>query len=71
MFIPTMTAGPTEPTADQLQNQLEVVVDDLEVLYTRGILIKTPRFPKDSCHISVGDGNSRAVGMNLYIKRKD
>ncbi|KAF8527746.1 hypothetical protein JB92DRAFT_831460 [Gautieria morchelliformis] len=46
-----MTAGPTEPTADQLQYQVEVVVGDLELLYTRGVLIKTPRFPEGSWHI--------------------
>jgi hypothetical protein len=48
MLITTMTAGPTEATADQLQHQVKIVVDDLEVLDTRGVLIKTPRFPQGS-----------------------
>ncbi|KAF8481366.1 hypothetical protein JB92DRAFT_3132926 [Gautieria morchelliformis] len=45
MFIPTFTAGPTEPTANQLQHQVKFVVDELLQLYTHGVIIKTPWFP--------------------------
>ncbi|KAJ6590799.1 hypothetical protein B0H10DRAFT_1960963 [Mycena sp. CBHHK59/15] len=37
--------GPTEPTADQLQHHLKVVVDQLIILYEEGILIKTAEYP--------------------------
>jgi hypothetical protein len=41
-----MLPGPTEPTADQLQNYLTPVVDDLITLYEDGIRVPTPSFPK-------------------------
>lgn len=40
-----MAPGPTEPTAKQLQNYLRIIVDDLEMLYRRGIVITTPEYP--------------------------
>lgn len=40
-----MPPGPTEPTADQLQHHLKVVVDQLIILYEEGILIKTAEYP--------------------------
>ena len=45
LLIAAMTPGPTEPTAEQLQNYLRILVDDLILLYENGILIKTPDFP--------------------------
>jgi hypothetical protein len=45
MFIPHMTAGPKEPTADKLQFNLKQIVDKLILLYTRGIIIKTRLHP--------------------------
>ena len=45
MLVMTMTPGPTEPTADQLQFQLQYIVDELLELYSHGIVIKTPQFP--------------------------
>ncbi|KAF8484204.1 hypothetical protein JB92DRAFT_2799839, partial [Gautieria morchelliformis] len=44
MLIPVMTAGPKEPTADELQFYLKQIVDQLIPLYTRGILIKMPLY---------------------------
>jgi hypothetical protein len=41
-----MTPGPTEPTAEQLQHQLKLIIDDLLNLYENGILVKTPLFPQ-------------------------
>jgi hypothetical protein len=40
-----MPPGPQEPTGDQLQNHLKIVVDDLLELYERGIVAKTPEHP--------------------------
>ncbi|KAJ7862317.1 hypothetical protein B0H13DRAFT_1490827, partial [Mycena leptocephala] len=37
-----MTPGPKEPTAEQLQNYLKPIVDDLILLYDRGITVKGP-----------------------------
>ncbi|KAJ6534261.1 hypothetical protein B0H19DRAFT_840881, partial [Mycena capillaripes] len=36
-----MFPGPQEPTAEQLQNYLKIVVDDLVELYEHGMVIKT------------------------------
>lgn len=36
-----MTPGPKEPTAEQLQHYLRVIVDDLIMLHEEGILIET------------------------------
>lgn len=41
-----MTPGPTEPTAEQLQNYLKIVVEDLKRLYDTGIQVKTPEHPE-------------------------
>jgi hypothetical protein len=40
-----MTPGPKEPTTDQLQHLLKLIIDDLLVLYKDGVSIKTPVFP--------------------------
>ncbi|KAJ7736047.1 hypothetical protein DFH07DRAFT_967007 [Mycena maculata] len=40
-----MPPGPKEPTADQLQNHLKILVDDLIMLYEEGILVETPEHP--------------------------
>ncbi|KAJ7779374.1 hypothetical protein DFH07DRAFT_730185, partial [Mycena maculata] len=45
LILNGMPPGPTEPTADQLQQYLKVVVDDLILLYEQGIFIKTPEYP--------------------------
>lgn len=41
-----MTPGPKEPTGDQLQHLLRVIVDDLIGLYENGITIRTPKHPE-------------------------
>lgn len=41
-----MTPGPREPTAEQLQNYLEIVVKDLKNLYDTGIQVKPPEHPE-------------------------
>lgn len=51
MLISTMTAGPTEPTAEQLQSQLKYIVDELRNLYDHGIIVVTPKFPGGEFHI--------------------
>lgn len=40
-----MTPGPREPTAEQLQNYLKDIVDDLIMLYERGITVTSPEHP--------------------------
>jgi hypothetical protein len=40
-----MPPGPKEPTADQLQSALKIVVDDLLMLYDEGIKVVTPEHP--------------------------
>jgi hypothetical protein len=40
-----MPPGPKEQTADQLQNYLKIIVDDLVMLYDDGILIEVPGHP--------------------------
>jgi hypothetical protein len=40
-----MPPGPKEPTADQLQSALKIVVDDLLMLYDEGITVVTPEHP--------------------------
>jgi hypothetical protein len=37
--------GRKEPTAQQLQNYLKIIVDDLITLYDDGIMVKTPEYP--------------------------
>ena len=41
-----MTPGPTEPTGEQLQSYLKVIVDDLITLYETGSVIYTPAHPE-------------------------
>ncbi|KAF8577397.1 hypothetical protein K439DRAFT_1622144 [Ramaria rubella] len=45
LLLATMTPGPHEPTAEDLQNHLKFIVDDLLLLYDEGIIVKTPMFP--------------------------
>jgi hypothetical protein len=40
-----MLPGPHETTAEQLQNYLKIVVDDLVKLYEHGMVIQTPEHP--------------------------
>jgi hypothetical protein len=40
-----MLPGPQEPTGQQLQHYLKIVVDDLLDLYDRGIIVETPEHP--------------------------
>ncbi|KAJ7615964.1 hypothetical protein FB45DRAFT_757645, partial [Roridomyces roridus] len=37
--------GQKEPTAEQLQHYLKIIVDDLIMLYEDGIVVNTPEFP--------------------------
>jgi hypothetical protein len=46
LLIPIVLPGPHEQTADQLQNYLKIIVDDLLKLFHEGIYIRTPRFPQ-------------------------
>ena len=41
-----MTPGPKEPTAEQLQHYLKLLVDDLVKLYEEGIVVKTNQYPE-------------------------
>ncbi|GBE85372.1 hypothetical protein SCP_0705590 [Sparassis crispa] len=45
ILVCAMTPGPTEPTAEQVQNYLKLVVDDLLNLYENGVIMKTPSYP--------------------------
>jgi hypothetical protein len=54
LLISAMTPGPTEPTAEQLQHQLKLIVDDLLLLYDYGILVKTPLFPNGTSLLLLG-----------------
>jgi hypothetical protein len=45
-----MLPGPQEPTGQQLQHYLKVVVDDLFDLYERGIIVKTPEHRNGKQH---------------------
>ncbi|KAF8578426.1 hypothetical protein K439DRAFT_1621346 [Ramaria rubella] len=46
LLLATMTPGPHEPTAEELQNHLKFIVDDLLLLYDEGIIVQTPMFPQ-------------------------
>jgi hypothetical protein len=41
-----MPPGPHEATAEQLQNYLKIIVDDLIYLYEEGMVIETPEHPE-------------------------
>ncbi|KAJ7142858.1 hypothetical protein C8R44DRAFT_866138 [Mycena epipterygia] len=45
LILNQMPPGPQEPTGQQLQNYLKIVVDDLLKLYEDGIVVKTPEHP--------------------------
>jgi hypothetical protein len=49
LIIHAMTPGPKEPTAEELQHPLKMVVDELLELYEHGVLISTPQFPNGNC----------------------
>ncbi|OSD07052.1 hypothetical protein PYCCODRAFT_1359395 [Trametes coccinea BRFM310] len=42
LILTALTAGPKEPDAEQLQNWMELIVDDLLMLYYLGIFAPTP-----------------------------
>jgi len=46
LIIAAMTPGPTEPTAEELQKYLKIIVDDLLKLWNDGIWICTPAYPE-------------------------
>ena len=46
-----MTPGPQEPSTEQLQHLMALVVDDLIALYETGLFVNTPRFPEGSVHL--------------------
>lgn len=46
LLIPLMTAGPKEPTGIQLQQYLKLLVDDLLLLWEKGVRCKTPEYPE-------------------------
>lgn len=50
LILNAMTPGPTEPTSSQLQNYLEVVVDNLLMLYNDGMVVQTPEYPNGTHH---------------------
>ena len=41
-----MTPGPSEPTGEQLQNYLKIIVDDLLKLYDDGVRYSTESCPQ-------------------------
>ncbi|KAF7368239.1 hypothetical protein MVEN_00144000 [Mycena venus] len=45
LILSQMPPGPQEPTGQQLQNYLKIIVDDLLKLYEDGIVVKTPEHP--------------------------
>ena len=46
LLVPTMLPGPKEPDADQLQEYLRIIVDDLIKLFYDGIRVPTPSSPE-------------------------
>jgi hypothetical protein len=46
LLIPIILPGPHEQTADQLQNYIKIIVDDLLKLFYKGIYIRTPCYPQ-------------------------
>ncbi|EJD38133.1 hypothetical protein AURDEDRAFT_172768 [Auricularia subglabra TFB-10046 SS5] len=45
LLVPTLIAGPKEPTCQQLQRYLALIVDDLIMLYEHGILVYSEKYP--------------------------
>ena len=41
-----MTPGPKEPDADQIQEYLRIIVDNLIMLFEEGIRVPTPSSPE-------------------------
>ena len=46
LMVPTMMPGPKEPDADQIQEYLSIIVDNLIALYEDGIQVPTPSSPE-------------------------
>ncbi|KZT26645.1 hypothetical protein NEOLEDRAFT_1062734, partial [Neolentinus lepideus HHB14362 ss-1] len=46
LLVPIVTPGPSEPTSEQLQKYLRILVDDLIKLFEEGVMIKTPLYPE-------------------------
>ncbi|KDQ05579.1 hypothetical protein BOTBODRAFT_182420 [Botryobasidium botryosum FD-172 SS1] len=46
LLLSGMTPGPKEPTAEQLQEYLILLVDDLIMLLEQGVMIRTPLHPE-------------------------
>ncbi|EIW75569.1 hypothetical protein CONPUDRAFT_159022 [Coniophora puteana RWD-64-598 SS2] len=46
LLVSFMTPGPQEPTAEELQHYLKLVVDDLEQLFNNGVVYHTPCTPE-------------------------
>jgi len=45
LIISSMPPGPTEPTAEELQSPLKLIVDDLLMLYENKITVPTLEYP--------------------------
>ena len=52
LLVAAMTPGPNEPTSEQLQNYMRLLVDDLLALYLEGVRIPTPSCPDGTCLLS-------------------
>ncbi|KAI0309474.1 hypothetical protein OF83DRAFT_1158491, partial [Amylostereum chailletii] len=46
LLVNMMTPGPSEPTAEQLQEYLVLIIDELIRLYDHGIVVRTPLHPE-------------------------
>ena len=45
-MLSTMTPGPNEPTAEEMQLHLKRVVNELLELYEHGVIVRTPSYPE-------------------------
>lgn len=69
LILSAMTPGPTEPTSEQLQNYLKLIVDDILMLYNEGIIVKTSEHPNGtniSLPIQVGS-QSTYSGIRVRV----
>ncbi|KII83669.1 hypothetical protein PLICRDRAFT_180270 [Plicaturopsis crispa FD-325 SS-3] len=46
LIVSYMPPGPTEPTAEQLQHYNKLVVDDLIMLYEKGLVYRSQKYPQ-------------------------
>jgi len=60
LLVSMMTLGPTEPTAEQLQHYIALLVDDLIELYENGVVMKTLSHPE-------GKFNSLLICLTSHI----